>query len=208
MPRLPLRELEEVRKSPSVYRAKLDQSMASVYRGTYFGALRDAILRFHKIHNDIVQARAYLEVRLARFTDVKRCEQMMDWLEWYVEEYSARGWLMFETRLRIAVPLPHWAPTDLVCSGEVTRVDLVPTGGYAAWLIQSRGAADWFCELRMPLIQGTVAQHILKVPISEVSVGVYSLEEQIVDLRCYSQMEIDQAHSNLADLLRQMGYGA
>lgn len=206
MPRLPLRELEEALKNPSAYRAKLEQSAESTYGATYFGALRDAILKYHKDYNDIAQTRAYLEVRLNRFKDSIRSSETMEQLEWYIEDYVSRGWPMFETRMRVVIPLPQWALPNLVCSGEVARVDVIPTGGYAAWLIRSRGVDDWFHELRMPLIQGTVSESILKVPVSEVSIGIYSFAEQFVDLRSYSQPEIDQAYSKLADLLRELGY--
>jgi hypothetical protein len=130
----------------------------------------------------------------------------MEQFEWYTEEYANRGWPAFETRLRLVLPLPSWAPPDLLCSGEVSRVDIVPAGGYAAWLMRSRGLQNWSRELRMPLIQGALASKALGVPGNEVRIGIICFEDQLIDLRSYSQREIAGAYSKLEDLLRQMGF--
>jgi hypothetical protein len=206
MLRIPIREIEEALRNPSAYRQKLLLSATVSYGPTYFGALRDAILQFHKTNGNIVQARAYLRVRLDRFLDRMRCAETMDQFEWYTDEYQNRGWPTFETRLRIVISLPPRVRPYLFCSGEVSRVDLVPVGGYAAWLTRSRGAKDWARELRMPLVQQALAQGPLGVPPNEVMIGIYSFEEQFTDLRRYSQAEIDQANSELDNLLRRMGF--
>ena len=205
MPRLPLRDLEEALKNPASYRQKLLLSADISYGPTYFGALRDAIFKFHKTNNNLVEARVYLQTRLSRFRDRMRCTEIMDQLEWYAAEYVARGWPAFETRLRVLIPLPSWAPPNLLCSGEISRIDIVPTGGYAAWLMRSRGAEDWDRELCMPLVQRAL-EDALGVPSSEISIGIYSFEEQFVALCSYSESEINQAYSDLAALLKLMGF--
>jgi hypothetical protein len=206
MPRLPLRDLEEALRNPVEYRRKLQQPVENSYGPTYFGALRDAISTFHKTNGNLMQAKAYLVARLARFVDTMRCAEIVEQFEWYTEEYISRGWLTFETRLRVVIQLPPRASAHLFCSGEVNRVDIVPTGGYAAWLMRSRGPEDWVSELRMPLVQGAIAQKILQAPAGEVRVGIYSFKERFVDLCCYSQNEVDQAYADLDDLLRRMGF--
>jgi hypothetical protein len=129
----------------------------------------------------------------------------IDQFEWYTEEYVNRGWPTFEAQLRVLIPLPSRVPPDLFCSGEISRVDMMPARGYAAWLLRSRGGEGWAHELRMPLIQGALAQN-LGVPASEVRVGIYSFEEQFIDLHGYSQIEVDQAYADLDDLLTRMGF--
>jgi hypothetical protein len=206
MPRLPLGDLEEALKNPMAYRQKLQRTVSSFYRPSYFGALRDAVFKFHRTNGNLVQARKYLEGRLAQFSDVARSTEIMGQFEWYTEEYANRGWPAFETRLRLVVPLPSWAPQDLLCSGEVSRVDMVPAGGYAAWLMRSRGAQNWSRELRMPLIQGALACELLGVSGEEVRIGIICFEDRLVDLGSYSQREIAGAYSKLENLLRQMGF--
>jgi len=85
-------------------------------------------------HEDAVQARSYLEDGLAGFRDASKRTKTMERFDWYVEEYQSRtGWVTTETLRRIVVDPPTWTPADLVISGEVPRMDLVPTGGYAGW---------------------------------------------------------------------------
>jgi hypothetical protein len=206
MPRIPLRDLEEALRNPSACRQKLLLSAGNSYGPTYFGALRDAIHKFHRTNGNLVQARAYLQVRLDRFLDRTRCIETMDQFEWYVNEYKSLGWPTFETRLRVSIPLPPRVRLDLVCSGEVSRIDLVPAGGYAAWLMRSQGTKDWARELRMPLVQQALAQGLLGVPANEIKIGIYSFKEQFTDLCGYSQTEIDQAYSELDNLLSRMGF--
>jgi hypothetical protein len=206
MPRIPLRDLEEALRNPSAYRQKLLLSAGNSYGPTYFGALRDVIHKFHKTNGNLVQTRVYLQARLNRFLDQTRCAQTMDQFEWYVSEYKSLGWPTFEIRLRVSIPLPPRVRPNLVCSGEVSRVDLVPVGGYAAWLMRSRGAKDWARELRMPLVQQALAQGPLGVPTSEIKIGIYSFEEQFTDLCSYSQTEIDLAYLELDNLLSRMGF--
>jgi len=206
MPRLPLGDLEEALKNPTAYRQKLQQPVSRFYRPSYFGALRDAIFKFHRTNGNVVQARRYLEGRLARFADIARSTEIMDQFEWYTGEYSSRGWPAFETRLRLVVPLPPWVRQDLFCSGEVSRVDMVPAGGYAAWLMRSREGENWSRELRMPLIQGALAYRTLGVQGNEVRIGIICFEDRLIDMHSFTQREIAGAYSKLENLLRQMGF--
>jgi hypothetical protein len=206
MARLPLRDIEEALRNPAAYRQKLILSAGGSYGPTYFGALIDAVFKFHKTNGNVVEATAYLQTRLNRFLNRMRCAEIMDQFKWYIEEHANRGWPTFETRLRVFIPLPSRVRPNLFCSGEVPRVDIVPAGGYAAWLMQSRAAKDWDRELRMPLVQGALAQGPLGVPSSEIRVGIYSFQEQFVDFRSYSQTEIDQSYSDLDSLLKRMGF--
>jgi hypothetical protein len=57
----------------------------------------------------------------------------------------------------------------------------------------------------MPLVQRAL-EDALGVPLSELRIGIYSFEEQFVDLRSYSESEINQAYSDLDALLKRMGF--
>ena len=208
MRRIPLSYLEEALRDPVAYRQRLDQEINAegLPRQTYFGALRDAIYRFHKSGDNLIEARRYLQRRLASFASIDRKLETVDQLEWYAENVSHRGWITFQNRLHVEVPLPQRVSSELYCSGEVSRIDMVPTGGYAVWLIRVRGANNVFTELCMPLIQDTVARITLNVLPSEIQVGVYSFTEQFVNTRSYTRQEIFNAHTELGNLLRRMGY--
>lgn len=204
MSRLPLGDLETALMDPKAYRTRLDRGRDSGFGPSYFGCLRIALLRYHE-SKDIVAAKRYLEESLDRFKNIWRRAETLEQFEWYVEEHVGRGWPTFKTRLRIRVPLPEWITADLYCSGEIPRVDLVPAGGYAAWLFRSREQKGWEQELQMPLIQDTLAK-LLKVPVEEVQVGLYSFEERFVASHIYSYREIERSHRALTNLLRGMGY--
>lgn len=204
MPRLPLGHLEVALKDPKAYRKKLDAVRDSGFGQSYFNYLRIALLKYHD-SKDRVAARRYLEEKLERFKSAWRQSETLEQFEWYIEEHTRRRWPTFETRLRVRVLLPEWVTADLYCSGEIPRVDLIPTGGYAAWLFKSREPEGWEEQLQMPLIQDTVAQ-LLNVPIDEVQVGLYAFQEMSVASRVYTRREIDRSHTVLANLLREMGY--
>jgi hypothetical protein len=204
MPRLPLGDLEAALKDPRDYRNKIDDARSSRFRASYFGFLRFALLKYHDL-NDIVEARRYLVERLERFKSAKRRAETLKQFEWYVEEHIGRNWPTFRTRLRVQVLLPNWAPGNLRCSGEITRVDIIPQGGYAAWLLKSREPNGWEQQLQMPLIQDTLSR-LLKAPAEEVQVGIYSFQERLVASRVYTFREIQRSHDILNNLLREMGY--
>lgn len=204
MSRLPLGDLESALKDPKAYRKKIDTPRSPGFGQSYFGYLRIALLKYHN-SKDIVDARRYLEERLDRFKSAYRQSETLEQFDWYIDEYSRRGWPTFGTRLRIQVSLPNWVPADLRCSGEIPRIDIVSGGGYATWLMKSHEPAEWEQQLQMPLIQGTVAK-LLKVPTEEVRVGIYSFHERTVTSHIYTYQEIEQSHSALASLLREMGY--
>lgn len=204
MPRLPLGDLETALRDPISYRNKINAARDSGFGKSYFGFLRFAIFKYHTA-NDFVGSRRYLEENLDSFKSTTRRIETLEQFEWYVEEYIGRGWLTFRTRLRIQVRLPNWVPVDLRCSGEIPRVDVIPQGGYAAWLMKSREPEGWEQQLRMPLIQDTVAL-LLNVPIEEVQVGIYSFVEKFVASRVYTGREIQGSYSTLANLLKEMEY--
>lgn len=204
MPRLPLGDLQAALKDPKAYREKLDANRDSGFGPSYFNFLRVALLKYHSTRN-VMEARRYLEERLDRFKSATRQAETLDQFEWYVDEYTKRSWPTFETRLRIEVQLPSWVPDDLRCSGEIPRVDIVPKGGYAAWLFKSAEPDGWEQQLQMPLIQNTVA-HVLQAPVEEVQVGLYCFQERLIAARVFTHREIERSHGALTSLLREMGY--
>lgn len=205
MIRLPLGDLEVARRNPVEYRRRLATPQPSAFCPSYFSAVRDAVFRFHRSGGNFLEAREYLTDRLAGFRDMNRRAEMAEQYEWYVEEYIARGVLTFETRLRLVIPPPNRDAGEIMLSGEVSRIDMKPSGGYAAWLFRSREHANWTAEMRMPLIQDQLTTSVLNAGPGEVTIGLYSFEERYVDERCYSPQEIAQARHDLDDLLARLG---
>ena len=201
-PRLPLRDLREARADPARYRNKL----LNPPRGggpNYFNALRDAIFNFHKAEWTAAEAEWYLEGRLNSLPDTVGRADVSDQFRWYVGEYEARGWTTFHTRMNVSIPLPSWVSANLSVSGEIARIDLVPSGGYAGWVFLSGDAEGWRDDPRMPLIQEELTQK-MNAADDEVSVGVYALRERSAELTRYYATEIEKTRSSLEELLQQL----
>jgi hypothetical protein len=169
----------------------------------YFNALRNAIFNFHKPQWTVAQAESYLEDRLADAANASRKAEAFDQFHWYLEQYRALGWATAFTRLNVNIPLPPWAPADLSISGQIARVDLVPSGGYAGWIFLSGAAHGWRQELRMPLVQEALAGE-MNVTIDEFIVGIYAFQDRSVEHTCYSATEIRQARASLEGLLQRL----
>ena len=131
---------------------------------------------------------------------------MVEQLEWYIEEVEGRMWPTFQVRPNVSIPLTTRGNAPLSCSGQLGRLDLVPTGGYVAWLFKEDDLGEWEGELRMPLIQQTVAHTLLSVPPSEVQVGVYAFSVRQVALRIFTDREIQEARRELDRLVCAMGF--
>jgi hypothetical protein len=202
-PRLPLRELEEANADPSGYRAKLYGSPRQAQGSIYFNALRNTIFNFHKPQWTAAQAESYLEERLADAANASRKAEAFDQFHWYLEQYRALGWATAFTRLNVNIPRPPWAPTDLSISGQIARVDLVHSGGYAGWIFVSGAARTWRQELRMPLVQEALAGE-MNVTAHEVLVGIYAFQDRFVEHTSYSTTEIREARESLDSLLQRL----
>lgn len=204
MIKLPLRELEEALRNPSEYRKKLSRNADSGFGYSYLSVLRNAIFKYHRPGTTPSQTHEYLDDRLSKFKNPRRADEIMGQYEWYLEHHANFGLATFKTRLVVQVPITSRSASDVVCSGQLDRLDIRLTSGYAAWLFRSRDHLNWSGELRMPLTQLAVA-HTLGVETDEVTIGIYSFQERFVDDRKYSQEEIASACAKLDQLLTELG---
>lgn len=203
--RIPLRDLEQAARDPSGYRTKMSATPSRRFRYGYFNVLRNAIRKFHATRENEAQARDYLEDGLAEFKSDSKKAETEDKFDWYVQEYRFRTPVTVETMGRIAVQLPLRVSSDVSCSGEITRLDIVPTGGYTGWLFRNDNIHGWSSELRMPLIQDALAQE-LGVGTEDISVGVYGFPERLIREKTYSADEVRAAYSSLDNVLAQLGF--
>jgi hypothetical protein len=206
MARLPLGHLEDALRNPAAYRLRMREGSESRFGETYVGALRQTIFRYHASGN-ADEAYTYLEQRLAnsaRLQSGRRANETLENLDWYVEEHRSRGWPTFQAGVRLVVPYPGRLAPDIVCSGEIGRLDLKPTGGYAGWVISGDTGPGWEDQLRFPLMQDALAQVVLGVPDQEVSVGVCDFTRRQALLTSFSGKEIVRARRRFGELLRQL----
>lgn len=69
-------------------------------------------------------------------------------------------------------------------------------GGYSIYFF-SKGNNLWEEELRFPVVQNYVSSILYNVDLSEVEVGIYSLDLQKHLQRTYSKKEVDDATKEL-----------
>lgn len=201
---LPLKDLEAIRRDPRAYRRTMDQGGTGGFGPTIVGALFDAAMLFDASRSNENEVESYLDDRLARFKSVKKKAEALDGLRWYVTETQTLGWPRIQARLPVRIPQLGTQGDEIVCSGRVARVDLVPTGGYAAWLFTGSDGIGWDAELRMPLIQATLAQ-MFSVPADSVRIGLYAFGSHTVASHSFPDAAIGEANRELVDLIRSMG---
>lgn len=207
MPRLPLGQLEEALANPPSYRQKMDAAGESSFGETYIGILRHAIFRYHKTH-DRADAMAYLQHRFdnsSRLHNVSREFDTIGQLDWYMDEYERGGGPTVQTGLRLVVPVAG-ARGDLKCSGEVTRVDLIPSGGFAGLILANEIEAGWTRQLRFPLIQITLAEETLGIAASQVRVGIIDPSNRRLEMHSYRSRELTDARRRLGELTTALGF--
>lgn len=205
MLKIPFTDLEKARENPPSYRANHENKKKSGMKPTVYMVLRNALFEFHKTSSYQV-AMNYLETHLEQFSNRRKCEDAVDQLQWYIDEYTKLRWHLVQTRKNIVVPLSTQYSDSLRISGQVSRLDMNPNGGYAAWLIRSKGANGWTKELQMPIIQNAIGVDLGKVHKARVIVGIVSFEERYIDLHEFSEDEIKKAHLDLEAIFKQMGY--
>ena len=158
-------------------------------------ALHLAIFEYHRKNEDLAHAMTYLDHLFHRnFKNKKYLVQLEDQLDDYAVGFKAQGHVVVETKRNIAIP----AHADLIITGEIPRLDLVPRGGYAVWLF-SAAADTWSQELRMPLIQAHYAER-LGAPLTEVSVGFFDTESGSYSSVSLTADEVELAISEIREI--------
>lgn len=205
MLKISLTKLEEARKNPVAFRKKYENKGKGGGNPSIYSTLRNAIFEFHKTHI-FSNGMNYLEAHLEQFTHRENCQKAVEQFRWYVEEYQKLGWPLIQTRKNIVIPLSTQYADSVKLSGQISRLDLNLNGGYVAWLFRRKDSDGWTTELQMPIIQNAIGVHLGKIEKPRVLVGVISFLERCIEVKEYSESEISKAHTDLEDMLRQMGY--
>jgi hypothetical protein len=206
--RLSLGAIEAALANPAAYRAGVEAGDGGGFGYTYANALRNGIYRYHSTM-DRDAASEYLDESIRRSKKLKSTQRRIETLEqldWYMDQHAALNWPTFDTRLRVKVPVPARAADSLTCTGEVGRVDLVPSGGYAGWLFVSTLGTNWQQELRMPLLQGVLAAEILNVATEEVQVGIYDFGGRQAVRTRFDDTTVRRARRRFSRLVTDMGF--
>ena len=192
-------ELEAFRTNPHAFVDRGDGRFARIGMFRYW---QFALRTYHKEGRQAALARLdgnltnhfkTTKPNLRKFADLKRQ------LAAYAMSFEALGHVAVEVQSRLnANPCPN-----LQVGGEIARLDLVPTGGYAVFLFWKEGGDGWRNQIRFPVVQ----QHFsskLAAPLKEITVGVYCVQTMTHQLAKFSANAVAQAQIELADALAQI----
>lgn len=200
--RIPLRDLEELRRDPKAYiRRRKNQEEFFSPKSKHQILLR-SVFTYHATNGDLDYARSYLQkiYKEKEFKDKKGFQSLIEKLDSYVNSFTQLKSAVFDIRRNIIVPLPEDI-SGIRVSGQIPRLDITSTG-YLAWLF-ARETSQWESEIRLPIIQSVCAD-ILAANIDEVSVGIYDFSVSAGTVYNFSQGEVEEAKEELIQSVRQI----
>ncbi|WP_143537006.1 hypothetical protein [Rubricoccus marinus] len=205
--RLALSQVEDALRDPAAWARRLAEDKGDPRTYSRSNALRHAIGYYHSLGADGPYAREYLEAQLSeKFKEGRKSEETRDQLDWYIDHWEGLergGWLCADLRVNVTVPSPPWVRDDFRCSGQVLRFDIVPDGGYAAWIVTQEGAPERLGGIEPLLLQYAVADH-LSIPLSEVVVGIYGFRDRFVGTTSGDDAAVLEARDEFFELLARL----
>ena len=142
----------------------------------YAQAVKLAIYKYHSLQANGPASLAHFDQLVsARLTNAQRIAQARLQLQAYIDWVEDSGVIVADHRVRLNLPLDG----EVALGGEISRIDMIPTG-YRAVLLMARAPARWKQELRMPLIQLAVANRYDR-PAVDVRVAVQLLDGNGLD---------------------------
>jgi hypothetical protein len=158
-----------------------------------------------RVHSESVDAAAeYLrKTVLSNFKINERNERRLDELLDMLYEYSTAFESLGHVAVEVLKPMNLAINPKLTISGEITRLDLVPTGGYAAVVLSREEGEDWRRQIRFPLIQAHFAEK-LNCSLKDVTVGIYSLPDATYELHRFTTSRVSAAQTEIATLAARL----
>lgn len=189
-------KLEEVKQNPQAYAQKLKNS-ENTGGGAYgmFQCWQSCVRLVLQGRNNVEQAIEALQRQFVRFADTtankKKQEFFMDRLRPFIEEFELKQYTYLSDQKHI-----NWELVPGVELTGKTPVSVSDNKQYAAF-IYTENPIGWHSQLRFPLIQTYLAKNIFKCSPKDVNIGTFCLETLRFDLRSFSNVEIDDAVSEM-----------
>lgn len=201
--KIPLRELEQVRKDPRAYLRKREGGgVRDFYGKSKYITLQRAAFHYHELKGDLDIARKYLEEAYAKqFKDQRSLQGSLDKLDRYAAAFRKLGNSVFKIRDRLAFSLPETISREISLTAQIPRLDLT-SKGYAVWLF-AKEPSDVRSELRLPLIQEAYSKK-LSARLDEITVGVYDFATANYESYSFTQREINKATVELGQLVDRL----
>lgn len=193
-------QLESFRADPAAFAAR--QRAPHFNRPSMFRMWQYAL---KKLHADNVDAAAehLRDTILSNFKVTDRNETRLDELIDSLYQYAAAFASLGHVAVEVLRPINVAINPKLTIGGEVARLDLIPSGGYAAFLLSRVQSEDWRTQIRFPLIQAHFAEK-LNCSLMDIAVGIYSVPDAEHQLHRFSASRISAARTEIARLAARL----
>jgi hypothetical protein len=193
--------LESARRNPILFSKSLKEgsSVSNQFGGGRPISVRwlDAVGNYHRTR-DISLAITSLEKAFINRKDTprnrKEVENLIFALENYVIEYNRLGYEHLEKAHSMQIILSP----KVKITGWIWLLNMTSLGGRSGFII-TKGIIDtsWQTELKYPIIQDYIANHIYGCELNQVAVGVIDYTSGHHSYYSYSKKEIDEALAEL-----------
>jgi hypothetical protein len=193
-------QLESFRANPAEFAAR--QRPRAFNGPSMFRMWQYALKRVHSDNFDA--AAEYLrQTVLSNFKvndrNEKRLDELVDMLGQYAAAFASLG----NVALEVLTPINLVINPKLTIGGEIARLDLVPTGGYAAFVLSREQGEDWRSQIRFPLMQAYFAKK-LNCSLKDVAVGIYSVPDAEHELHRFSASRVSAAQTEIATVVARL----
>lgn len=200
MKKISFSQLESARKNPTAFAKSLHSPEVGRGRFSKYMAWQYAIFHYHAQKGDLSKAITYFEKTFQRnFKDNPKNEierkGYVEQLIAYANDEQKNNLTYLEHKKRVSISLTG----KLRLGGELPLIKMNDRYGYSVYFF-SRKSATWETELRFPIVQNFVARTLYNVDLSEVEVGVYSLDFRKHVQQTYSDSDIRDAVKELQSI--------
>ena len=195
--------LEQVRNSPALFaQSLLENAKGSPASFGMFGCWQSAIRAMHIEDKTISETITALQNNFLRFNETSankaKQEKLIRNLVAYEKEFSKYKFEFEEGIHRIKWELHR----QVRLTGNTPWVVKNSTGFFSFFPIEME--IPWLTQLKFPLLQKYIAEEILRCDASNLSMGVYRLNENKFDFKCFDSVEIGEAVKEIKDLFQNV----
>ena len=185
--------LEQVRKNHAAFVESLSMGDKIQRGGTHgmFAYWQDVAKQLHIGELDVNEGVKELQSHFHRFEDTKRNQskqaKLLNHFVRYARAYKNEKFSPFESRRRVV-----WNIIPQIRLTGLTPWIFKKGELYYAYFCTEKDT-EWQSELKFPLLQKYMSDHIIKCDLSALSIGVYCLDTGRFQFKNYSTSEVRRA---------------
>lgn len=197
MQKFSITDLERARKYPIEFAKALKEGESAIGFGGYPKSMRwlNAIIQYHHSKN-IADAFKSIENAFNNRKDTSQNRRevgiFLNSVHIYVKGVEKEKLSLVNSRESINISLSN----SVRITGLIPIILMKPTNGFIS-LFVSRGNPSWLTEIKYPIIQDYVANHVFKSELKDIEVGYINFETGEFYRNCYTKEEVDAASREL-----------